>query len=461
MPLFFLFLAQMAAAGPFRAPLQKPVHVRWEPGQSTDRIRIKLQDDVDGLPVFGGQRARPLVEESDSLWSELERISEENGLPRLTQYFELHRPTGDAEEVAEAFNEMDWVELAYLAPAAQPPPGDLAPTTPDFRPDQVWLDAAPEGIDRAHMHRWPGGEGEGVAIADLEYSWDKVHEDHAIPSEHLLHGVDSETYRFHGTSVLGQLFGEDNGYGIEGVVPQAEPVLLSPYVTSTEYSVGAAVLAAVELLNPGDVLLIEQQAFANGNYAPVEVDPFVFDAISTAVAAGIVVVEPTGNGFQDLDDASFEGWFDRDQRDSGAILVGGGVSPLSSGDPRTWQAGASSYGSRVDVQGWVSHIVTTSNADYDGAYADLFLPETELYPAGDPRQGYTQSFGGTSGAAPMVAGVAASLQSVHLALHGEPLSPDDLRDLLVATGSPQPGTDDFHIGPLPDGRNALRYGVLP
>ena len=459
--LALLLLSSLAAAGPFRGPLEKPVMVSWQPGQSTDRVVVKLHDEVSGVPTFEGRRARPFVPVDHPVHADLERIAAEHGLARLTQYYELERPEGDAEAVAEAFNQMDWVELAYLAPAAQAPPGDITPVTPDFRPDQVWLDPAPEGIDRPFLHQWPGGRGESVSVADLEYSWDKSHEDLPIPAEQLLHGEDLEVYRFHGTSVLGQLFGADNGYGIDGVVPDAEAVLLSPYVNASIYSVAAAIVAALQHLGPGDVLLIEQQAYANGNYAPVEVDPMVFDAISTAVAAGIVVVEPTGNGFQDLDDEAFEGWFDRNLRDSGAIVVGGGVSPLAMGEARSWQPNASSYGSRVDVQGWVSHIVTTTNGEAAGAYADLFLPETESHPDGDPNQAYTQSFGGTSGAAPMVAGLAASMQSIHLALHGEPMAPGILRQLLADTGSPQPVDDPFRIGPLPDGRNALRYGMLP
>jgi hypothetical protein len=192
------------------------------------------------------------------------------------------------------------------------------------------------------------------------------------------------------------------------------------------------------------VLLIEQQALAHDSYCPVEIDPAVFDAISLAVAKGIVVVEPTGNGAQDLDDPIWDGWFDREQRDSGAIMVGGGSSPSSGLEPRTWPDSGSCYGSRVDLQGWYDGVATTANDEYGGYYADLF------FPGGDGRQAYTSHFSGTSAAAPMVAGAAALANSVAWENWGEPWDPAELRAALVSTGTPQPAEDDRHLGPQPN-----------
>ena len=458
--LYFLLVSTTLAA-PYRTALEKPARVMWHPGVSAEHVIIKLHDDVSGVPSFDGLAARPFVPVSHGLRSELERIAQESELPRLAQYFVLPTPDGDGADVAEDFNDMEWVELAYLASAPVPPPVDIAPVTPNFREEQVWLDPAPDGVDRSEGAYWPGGRGAAVAVADLEYSWDKDHEDYDLPSDILVWGHDSEAYPFHGTAVLGQLFADENDFGVDGLIPEAEPMVISPYATPDFYSVADALLGALEVLLPGDVVLIEQQAWANNNYAPVEVDPLVFDAIATVVAAGIVVVEPTGNGGQDLDSPAFEGIFDRANRDSGAILVGGGASPLGELPARTWIPGGSCYGERVDVQGWMELIVTTINGEYDGYYADLFFPSTEAYPDGDPRQAYTTQFGGTSGASPMVAGVAAIAQSVALTLHGEAFNPMELRALMVSTGTPQPEEDPYKIGPQPDARRLLRYALLP
>jgi len=460
--MLFLLLATVSSA-PFRPPLEKPTQVVWHKGLSPEHVVIKLEDTATGWPQLSGYRVRPVVPLNHPMRGEWWDLAQTYALADIGQYFVLEAPDGKGETIAEAFNEMDWVELAYLAPAPLPPPGDIAPSTPDFRNEQDWLDAAPDGVGQAAGGLWPGGLGEYVAVADLEYSWDRDHEDLETAGDVLVWGHDSGDYRFHGTAVLGQLFAQDNGFGVQGLVPEAEALVVSPYKTSSLYSVAEAILGAIEILSPGDVLLIEQQAWFNDNYAPVEVDPLVFDAIALAVAAGIVVVEPTGNGGMDLDAAEFEGRFDREKQDSGAILVGGGEPPGGSLAPRSWVPNGSSYGERVDVQGWVSDIVTTINGDYSGAYADLFFPSSEDYPNGDPRQAYTSQFSGTSGASPMVAGVAAAVQSVSIALHGEPMDPLILRSLMVQTGSPQPLEDRavHPIGPMPDLRRLLRYGLLP
>jgi hypothetical protein len=69
----------------------------------------------------------------------------------------------------------------------------------------------------------------------------------------------------------------------------------------------------------------------------------------------------------------------------------------------------------------------------------------------DVRQFYTRSFGGTSGASPIVVGAAALIQSTRAARGLDLLTPLEMRTLLVATGTPQaPGTLGKVIGPLPN-----------
>ncbi len=338
---------------------------------------------------------------------------------------------------------------------AVPPPdtGDTAgEPTPDFRSQQTWLDAD-HGIAADEATRFPGGDGNALTIADVEYGWESGHEDLAATVGILAWGYDSMQYQYHGTSVLGELRATHNDFGVDGAVGAASLMVLSPWADPDTYDVGAAVLAAIDLLGPGDVLLIEQQGYVEGSYCPVEVDPGVFAAIQAATADGIVVIEPGGNGSQDLDDPKWDGWFDRSAQDSGAVLVGGGASPLSRDETRSWTNSGSSYGARVDVQGWYDSIVTSTNGDYEGAFADLW------YPGEDPLRAYTESFGGTSGASPMVASVASITQGVRIARAGGAWEPADLRAALVSTGLAQPVEQSERIGPQPTLRSLLRvYG---
>jgi len=192
----------------------------------------------------------------------------------------------------------------------------------------------------------------------------------------------------------------------------------------------------------GDVILLEQQTavcnLPGGLLGPIEWISSVFQAIQTAVANGFVVVEAAGNGNVNLDQTACGTTFDRTVRDSGAIIVGAGGPPSSGADRQ--RLSFSTYGSRLDVQGWGSSVMTTG---YGNSYRD---PDN---PANASRW-YTASFSGTSSASPMVAGAAANLQGIALAQFGTLLDSSQMRTLLVTTGSAQLGNTSEHIGPRPD-----------
>lgn len=435
-----------------REPVPRPATVAWEPGRLEDVLIVKFRDDLDprwadGWRGLGDARGLDALVAGARVTP---RLPDAPAGP-LRRYFRVETP--DAAALGARLLADPRVETAYLAFAPAPPPTDIPPATPDFTGEQGWLGADGYLFGEAARHR--GGDGAGVVVFDVEYGWDLTHED----LDHLVDvaawGHLTGSYVFHGNAVLGQLVGGDNGYGVTGGAPGALVGMLSPFVDAATYDVAAAIVAATALAEPGDVLLIEQQAWVAGTYGPVEADPAVFDAIRAATDAGVVVVEPGGNGALDLDDPALGGWFDRAVRDSGAILVGGGASPDSGFPPRSWYPWGSSYGSRVDVQGWYDSVVTASWGDYGGAYADLW------YPDDDPRQAYTANFGGTSGASPMVAAAAAVVQAVALARDGAPWSPEAVRAAMVATGTPQPADDPQRIGPQPDLRRLLRTYLPP
>jgi hypothetical protein len=100
------------------------------------------------------------------------------------------------------------------------------------------------------------------------------------------------------------------------------------------------------------------------------------------------------------------------------------------------------------VQGWGDRNVVTTG------FGNLFEPAPT-----DERQLYTDTFSGTSSAAPMVVGAVLAIQGA-LRAAGEPLlDPTAMRDLLVSTGLAQ-GTGG-HIGPLPNVPAAFAALNLP
>jgi len=77
---------------------------------------------------------------------------------------------------------------------------------------------------------------------------------------------------------------------------------------------------------------------------------------------------------------------------------------------------------------------------YTTGYGDLYR--------GGPHENYTAQFNGTSAATPLVASAAVAVQSFAKRKLGITITPLEMRELLIATGTPQ-GTGG-HIGPLPN-----------
>lgn len=336
-----------------------------------------------------------------------------------------------AETLAKQLDALDDIETAYVEGGPTPPPVNAGNDPRNV--NQGYLDAAPEGIDARWA--WDHTDGSGIGFVDLEQGWTLNHEDLAGAGITIISGV-NQAYKGHGTAVLGEVVAVDNTRGGVGIAPEASARVVSQYRTATNYSTAAAIISAADAMSPGDVLLLEAQTTVGGStYLPVEVEPAVFDAIRDAVDAGIVVVEAAGNGSNDLDDftnAAGEHVLlrgDSDFRDSGAIMVGA----ASSAAPHT-RLGFSNFGSRIDCYGWGQGIDTTG----DGW-------------TGTSTTAYTGSFGGTSGASPIVTGAAVLLQSWQLAREGHALSPSSVRSWLSAelnTASDDPAVD--RIGVMPN-----------
>jgi hypothetical protein len=392
-------------------------------------------------------------------------------LPDLNLWIEMTLQSGtDAAAFLAEMKQVLNVAIAAPAPLPQPPPW----IPPDFTRKQVYLDPAPGGIEARFSWTIPGGNGHGVTIYDIEYNWLRTHDDLTAAGgvTLLLNPGDSNSppgFKFeesecpapcdrinreHGTAVLGAMIADYDTRGITGISWGAKIGLAPANTLNLGYNPANAIILAVAKGSAGDVILLEQQSPVCGlqdDFGPIEALASVFDAIQTAVAQGFVVIEAAGNGGVNLDHTTCSVVFDRTLQDSGAIIVGAGQPPSSGVDRQ--REGFSSFGSRIDLQGWGSGVVTTG-------YGDLYRASDR--PA-DPGFWYTEGFNGTSSAAAIVAGVVANLQGIALAQLGVPLTPLQIRTLLVQTGSPQLGNIAEPIGPRPNLRNAvaqLTHGAI-
>ncbi|MCK5125946.1 MAG: S8 family serine peptidase [candidate division Zixibacteria bacterium] len=352
----------------------------------------------------------------------------------------------EAEELVNRLNQLSEVEIAYPRPRSVLAV-DISPPTPTIVDSQTYLTPGPEGVDAEYGWTIAGGDGSGVTICDIEGAWKLDHEDIELPSEAVMGGDTSLgiDWRNHGTATIGTMVGKDNGYGVTGIVPGAEMKMVSHYGQNSDAD---AIMTAVDSLDAGDVIVIVIQTPGPRynfqvrpdqlGYVCIEYHQAEFDAIQYAWAKGIIVIEAAGNGAENFNDAIYENRFDTTFRNSHAIIIGAGAPPSGNYGTDRKVLDFSNYGPRVNVQGYGREIYTCG-------YGDVFDGD------GDERQFYTGLYGGTSGAAPIVAGAVASLQGIHKSRYsGMTMSSDRMRDLLIATGNPQQDFPTYHIGPRPD-----------
>ncbi len=424
-----------------------------ELNRTIDRTGLKL------VPLFG-------MEERISASLASVRRASDIDVPDLSCFYRVEAPAAALEETAKELNELSIVEAAYVKPPTVPPLYKIKLEyldldrlifewlrgTDDFSGRQGYLDPAPGGIDARWAWTQPGGLGNGVRVIDIEGNWRFTHEDltqnqgGVVGSGTVHNGVD---WRDHGTAVLGEISGDSNLIGIVGIAPNTNIRAISHGTIGS----AAAIRQAADLLSPGDIVLLEMHRpgplhnFAERNdqegYIAVEWWEDDFAAIRYAVARGVVVVEAAGNGAQNLDANLYQtrpsgfpsGWtnpFRRSNRDSGAVVVGAGAPPPGT-HGLTWGAdrsrlGFSNWGALIDAQGWGSGVTTTGYGDLQGGN------DEDLW--------YTDFFGGTSSASPIVTGAIACVQGALKARGRIPLSPARARELLRASGSAQQAETD-------------------
>lgn len=427
------------------------------------------------VPLFGVSRER-LRHEATSL------SMAPDATPDLSRYY---RVEGDSEGFEEAQKQLigdETVEAAYLKPPCELPAindmvpriEDTPPTTPDYAARQLYLDAAPGGVDARFAWTLPGGGGAGVSVIDVEGAWRFGHEDLLQNQGGVIAGTQSTDlgWRNHGTAVVGVFGGDRNGQGVTGIAPDANTRAIS--IFGPGMGSAAAIRQAANALGAGDIILLELHrpgprfAFqARGDqrgYIAIEWWPDDFDAIRFAIGRGVIVIEAGGNGAENLDDpvysnpaagfpATWTNPFNRNNRDSGAIIVGAGAPPPNThgrnhGADRSRLA-FSNFGACVDVQGWGREVTTCGYGDLQGGANEDFW--------------YTDQFSGTSSASPVVVGSVACLQGILLARGTPVLTPARARACLRGTGSPQqdepgrPATE--RVGTRPDLRAMVAWAT--
>jgi len=291
----------------------------------------------DLLAQYPGLTLAPVFASPAKIRALLRRAAETTPTYKPTEFlnfFSVGIPKGiDPETIASALRGWSSVEVAYV----QLP---HLPATVNWKnnpnaPGQGYLDPSPTGVDAKYAWQVPGGDGAGIGFADVEHGWDTFHGD-LVNQGITVVGLSVAKYAFHGTGVLGIVMAEDNSIFVAGIAPSAGPAnCFSAYPNNA----ADAIIAATAQMSAGDVLLIEVASGGMWGYTDVavELEPACYAAIKAAWAAGIIVIEPAGNGAHDLDnihDSSSHYLLNRkspDFKDSGAIIVGAAHSKAPHG----------------------------------------------------------------------------------------------------------------------------------
>ncbi|KAK0614336.1 peptidase S8/S53 domain-containing protein, partial [Immersiella caudata] len=374
-------------------------------------------------------------------------------------WFQVHfEGDGTKGEVNELLGKLGgFEEVASVQPLA----GTTLPATTTVKPgsdplfkQQGYLGES--GINVKYAWGFPGGDGKGTHVIDVERGWQLEHEDLVSRNISLLAGLNvldryGGNYP-HGTAVLGEMLMVNNKIGGVGILPGAKGSVVG---THRDLNGGRienqpeAIVDAARLLKPGDAMVLEMQTGdgvePDPNLWPVEILDAEFEAIRLAVALGIIVIEPAANGGMDMDEPlkrygdptprTFLKKGAPDFRDSGAIVVGSATSSLPHKRHST-----SNYGSRVDAFSWGENILTSSvNAAYENIYTN---------------------FSGTSGAAPIVTGAVLSIQGMLGANGRKKLTPAEMRKLIVVGGTATANPKSDKIGLQPNLKALIDGGYL-
>lgn len=343
-------------------------------------------------------------------------------------------------QTLERFPEVEYVSVMSGTPV-EPPLVNAFVVTPDLESVQTYLNDNP-GINAKYA--WSRGiTGQNIRVRDVEYGFYKTHEMLANQNSIQLEpgyspnsGLSGNNYRDHGTAVVSILGSVKDNIGLTGAAYSASEIKGYMEWTTVGYNRASAVSRSINASQAGDIILYEMQTGGkDGQYCPAEYDKVIWDLTKAATDSGIIIIAAAGNGNQNLDDPFYAPYMARGN--SGAIIVGAG-SPNTTHSKLSF----STFGNRVDVQGWGSSVLA---AGY-GSYAKYDNDNNRTY----------NYFSGTSSATPTVASAAILIQSFYRQTTGQYLTPSAMKNLLISTGIPQGGTvTGQKIGPLPNVKNAI------
>jgi len=370
---------------------------------------------------------------------------EKNPPPGRDRFFTLYFPAEeDARLIARKFNELEDIENASPARPIEPPRDPtMEPLVMGPVKDLDWQWYIPRcGIDLAWALKGQKQffSGQGVVLADIDWGYRTTHQEFAGRIEKKYNSITgsdefvSDGSRVsHGTAVLGLLGAAGNGEGMIGVAYGSSLWLIQAgdgNPSATDFQHWWFAVDYVRRTSSGGrpkVICLEAQTVDD---LSIESDALVNKAIRDAIACGVVVCVPAGNGNKDagldLNGHAF--------CETNSIVVG---ATLFDDD--------AAINRKSLLSNWGMRVVVSAPGDEE---RDVTCDSEDDFD-------YQNGFGRTSGATPKVAG------TVALMLEANPkLTPDQIRTILRCTGTPITDADTTPVGTFLNAYGAVRQAQL-
>lgn len=407
------------------------VHVVIKEGVDGGEIMRQLSDpheaadDVSALKNLLNEHGMTRVEASFDV--EVPGLGrEENPPPGRARYLTLYFPPDqDVSLISRKLRETGLVESAIPSPQIIPSSSPLGePMMAENQDPQWYIKRCKADLGWKLKGENQFFSGQGVVVADLDWGFHTSHQEfegriklrhNAISGTTFVEDNAGDTVS-HGTAVLALLGAGANGLGMSGFAFGADLWAIQADNGMSQLPPFQSWWFAIDFVRRTDsggrrkVICLEAETADHHN---IESEPMINQAIRDAIAAGIVVCVPAGNGAWDAGRDAADDEFPA----TGSILVGATVFDATVNK----KAGFSNWGPRV---------VVSAPGD----------PNNDLTACAQGDEEYDH-FGGTSGATPKVAG------AVALMLEANPqLTHAEIRDILHSTGTQIMDADTTPIG---------------
>ncbi|RWU18332.1 peptidase S8 [Pseudomonas alkylphenolica] len=455
-----------------------PLLVKFIPG-GVEQFLADLEPDSYSILVRQWPNLKQVLA-PQSLLSEQER--QDSALSVLRHFYVIEQPEGMSNEMfvelIRVLAPLDYLEtLHFAAPQTEHTPFvlagaaavvatlitgvavaagnhayDEAQPTPDFEALQTYLDQPGSRHQGMNIRKvWEKQVvGSGVRVHFSDGGLHPNHEDlRGNPDLNIISHIPN-TDPDHGTASVGLLVARANSLGMSGICHASELYVYNN--RATKHHNAQTPKDLLRYVRPGDIVGINRQT-ANINamttFLPSLHDQLWWDATRQLTERGAVVVNAACNGSYKTDTnkravANFgvdlsEWPYFLDHGDADAILIGA----CHSWDGKPHQYSNYNYRYRM-LNSWGDSVATLGY----GALQDK---------DGNDRD-YTDNYGGTSSATPLVTGALALIQSYAIEHHHVYLNANQMHLLVMESGykdATLPHTDVLPMGARPDVHGAL------